>query len=520
MRKGNALCPQLDPQLLSPRDSQHIMTLSSNWGVDDAWSVPAFYLASLVCDADGPLWERHISTLPLELLSASFEHLPLKDLVTATHVCRCWRSAALSHAKLWSHINTSNRDQLVAMLARSRNALLSVTLQVCPPTARLDIRNRIVEGSDSTHEEFLDLQLYEYTQDPISRLYDALLPHMARVHTLHIEDSELTSSLHELLNASAPRLATFSLNIRAYTLDGELQLVLVKGRFFNDDAPHLRSFSICGPKLDPTVIGHATIRSLRYLEFSGGYEGLTDDMLNVLRDVPEVVLHLERYVWASERGSVSSLVLSPALFYVGLDDYYHVRALVLLPDPAAMDVDELVVMDGLVRATVTSTGCIRDIRGLFGDGVLSYTLSTLDTLTRLTVSESVWSSGLDAVANIPNLIELSIQLPYEDGTTEFVMLQEDKLVPRTPRLKRLVLDGRRYTSTVHRRLIDEFDLDASSSITVSTGISSQTLFRFVSRLCAQRPVVTLKGFQLTSMGPNDPSYLGLLDAVDDVECIV
>lgn len=410
------------------------------------------------------------------------------------------------------------------MLARSGNALLSVTIQVCHPTARLDIRNRIVdgtEGNDSTHDDFLDLEVHEYAQGPVPRLYDALLPHMTRVHTLHIEDSELTSSLDKLLSAPSPRLADFSLNIRAYTLNIELQLTLVNSRLFNDEAPHLRSFSMCGPKLDLALLGPATTLTLRYLEFSGGYEGLTEDMLDVLRDIPEVVLHLERYVWASERGSVSSLVLAPALFYVGLDDYYHVRALVLLPDPAATDVDELVVMDGLVRATVTKTGRIRDIRGLFGDGVFSYTLLTLDTLTRLTVSESVWSNGLDAVTVIPNLIALNIQLPYDEETTEFAMFQKDKLVPRTPRLKRLVLDGRRYISTVHRRLTDEFDLDASPGTTgsIASGISSQTLFRFVSCLGASRPVVTLKGFQLTSMGPNDPSYLGLLDSVDDVEFI-
>ncbi|KZV88953.1 hypothetical protein EXIGLDRAFT_751430, partial [Exidia glandulosa HHB12029] len=239
MRKGNTLCPQLDPIRSPPRVSRQMMGLFDEGG-KVGWSPLVSYVA---WDADGPLWERHISILPLELLCTSFEHLPLKDLVTATHVCRHWRSTALSHAKLWCNINTSNRDQFVAMLARPRNALLFVTIQVCPPTARLDIRNRIVEGTegnDSTHEDFLDLdfKVHEYAQEPVSRLYDVLLPHMARVNTLHIEDSELTPSLDELLGVPAPRLTDFSLNIRAYSLHAELQLVLVNSCLFNDEAPH------------------------------------------------------------------------------------------------------------------------------------------------------------------------------------------------------------------------------------------------------------------------------------------
>jgi hypothetical protein len=76
--------------------------------------------------------------MPNEILSTIFsfsqsEEAATKAVCRVAAVCQCWRSAAISHAALWSTIHISSRDissvaKASAHFTRSKGAPLSVTL--------------------------------------------------------------------------------------------------------------------------------------------------------------------------------------------------------------------------------------------------------------------------------------------------------------------------------------------------------------------------------------------------------
>ena len=88
------------------------------------------------------------SRLPSELLAAIFIHLSgpqdellvpgiphnVQDLISATHVCKFWRQAAISAPELWAKIKMTNLEGAKAFLERSGVVPLNVYLHLRPGT--------------------------------------------------------------------------------------------------------------------------------------------------------------------------------------------------------------------------------------------------------------------------------------------------------------------------------------------------------------------------------------------------
>jgi len=75
-----------------------------------------------------------VSKLPPEILSKVFEFREYEFvLVTATHVCRYWRSALITSPSLWTCFRFRSRpnlDRAITYLERSKSALIDVTIDV------------------------------------------------------------------------------------------------------------------------------------------------------------------------------------------------------------------------------------------------------------------------------------------------------------------------------------------------------------------------------------------------------
>jgi hypothetical protein len=71
-----------------------------------------------------------INRLPPEVFATVLGHRwPGKDLISATHVCRRWRTTLLSFASLWAEINCAGDEQTRCFLERARAAALHVYLR-------------------------------------------------------------------------------------------------------------------------------------------------------------------------------------------------------------------------------------------------------------------------------------------------------------------------------------------------------------------------------------------------------
>lgn len=72
----------------------------------------------------------HINRLPPEVLATVLAHRwPGRDLISATHVCRYWRTALLSFASLWAEIHCAGEEQTFFFLERAKAAPLHVYLR-------------------------------------------------------------------------------------------------------------------------------------------------------------------------------------------------------------------------------------------------------------------------------------------------------------------------------------------------------------------------------------------------------
>ena len=71
-----------------------------------------------------------INRLPPEVFAKVLAHRwPGRDLISATHVCRHWRTTLLSFASLWAEIHCSGEEQMFFFLRRAKAAPLHVYLR-------------------------------------------------------------------------------------------------------------------------------------------------------------------------------------------------------------------------------------------------------------------------------------------------------------------------------------------------------------------------------------------------------
>jgi len=126
--------------------------------------------------------------LPLEILSNVLEHRASnKDLVTATHVCRHWRSTLTSTPSLWTNIrfrrSSPTIDRALTYLERSKSALINIKMYLDVP-------------------QHLGVSKY-------------IAPHIARIRSLTLDGvPEFIQATIHLLRSPAPSLQ--SLEIRCY----------------------------------------------------------------------------------------------------------------------------------------------------------------------------------------------------------------------------------------------------------------------------------------------------------------
>jgi len=71
-----------------------------------------------------------INRLPPEVFAKVLTHrCPGRDLISATHVCRYWRTTLLSFASLWAEIRCSGHEQTFFFLQRAKAAPLHIYLR-------------------------------------------------------------------------------------------------------------------------------------------------------------------------------------------------------------------------------------------------------------------------------------------------------------------------------------------------------------------------------------------------------
>ena len=88
-----------------------------------------------------------VNRLPPKVLARILASRPSKrTLVTATHICRHWRSTILSVPTLWIDIPCRDLDRTLTYLERSKGALINVYAMLPPPNFPIrDILGRHIE---------------------------------------------------------------------------------------------------------------------------------------------------------------------------------------------------------------------------------------------------------------------------------------------------------------------------------------------------------------------------------------
>ena len=179
-----------------------------------------------------------VNRLPPEILSKILEHRRCeKDLVTATHVCRYWRSTLTSSPPLWTRfrfLSIRDVDRTLAYLERSKSATV-------------------------------DIKIYtNHSQDPGS--LQLFAPHISRTRSFAIQGSHGVHAASSLLLCSPAPFLEY-LEMRAYGGPvGDLH------NFLGRQAPSLRSAIFQGifPVLEsPFPLPNLTEFTLIVLEEAG-----------------------------------------------------------------------------------------------------------------------------------------------------------------------------------------------------------------------------------------------------------
>ncbi|KAI0056577.1 hypothetical protein BV25DRAFT_1565659 [Artomyces pyxidatus] len=164
-----------------------------------------------------------VSRLPSEILTHIFSFFRVSHLdppdspcfppswIAVTHVCRRWRDVALSSPGLWTNIVMNNKRWMKATLARSRNAPISLHLELTYMGVRTD-----------------------------PEVVWVALSHARRVKEISFKGSYLDPYLRPLFKLAAPLLESLHLCDKSSSFD------LRKGIFLLGQAPKLQSLKLEG----------------------------------------------------------------------------------------------------------------------------------------------------------------------------------------------------------------------------------------------------------------------------------
>ena len=150
-----------------------------------------------------------INRLPPEVLSRILEHrVSERDLVTATHVCRHWRSVLIFNPSLWTCFQfqySPDHDRTLAYLERSKSTFIDISIFVSIPQ---------------------DLDALGYLAPNITRTRSL------SIHTFH----DIRTSLLRFCNPAS--------SLRRLEIRGFAGIVTLPDDFLAQQAPSLRSVSL------------------------------------------------------------------------------------------------------------------------------------------------------------------------------------------------------------------------------------------------------------------------------------
>ncbi|EPQ60163.1 hypothetical protein GLOTRDRAFT_134903 [Gloeophyllum trabeum ATCC 11539] len=183
--------------------------------------------------------------------------------ISICHVCRAWRTVALTCAVLWRRPFFFNAELTKLMLARSRDA-------------ELDILACSYHGS-LTHTDTQALRL--------------VAPHMRRVRKVDIVLSDV--GLHEFLNGAidvpAPRLRYLSLqSFHSFRISARNLTLRLPSDIFQSNAPNLRTLRLRGWGVDwdsplLTMLTHLELQSV-----PARWRATVDEIVSALARLPSL----------------------------------------------------------------------------------------------------------------------------------------------------------------------------------------------------------------------------------------
>ncbi|EJD50817.1 hypothetical protein AURDEDRAFT_182180 [Auricularia subglabra TFB-10046 SS5] len=351
-----------------------------------------------------------INSLPPELLGGVFQWLPFGDLITATHVCKHWRSVALGDGSLWSVIRTNSLVHLQTMLQRSQAALLSVELELPEYAPQPWTRNHTILPGHAVAQGigFFDESLLEPREDFMTlakALLTSLRPHMPRIRTLSIRGCWASRPLATLLAEPAPELVHFALAHSETTASGPMHL---PADVFGGHAPRLHTLCLASVNFFPGDAASEpdskiapllrVLQSVQVLLFDGQAADLWP-IVHAAKRIPEVELNL-----GFEKPCAQAAPEERPL-----------RRLLAAPS----EVRELALgQRGPVRAVDAATGHVCTVRGDAREGIAHFLPASLPHVAALDIDEATWIRLLQqqqgAARCVPRLAQLAIRVEHDE----------------------------------------------------------------------------------------------------------
>jgi len=200
--------------------------------------------------------------LPPELLTRIFDLAVdhdseeyTKQIISLTHVCQYWRTAIMSHPRIWStlRMKPGDPDIISEWLARSKKATLTVIAEFAdtyehPPCRYQDSATATLADGDTLnvcprHKAVLSL--------------DKLLPHRSRIRNLNIllhssdpewvdddREGEPTLLYHPFFKKTLPNLQR--LDFRAVHVEQDRYTILIPNGLFAKELPRLKELKYLG----------------------------------------------------------------------------------------------------------------------------------------------------------------------------------------------------------------------------------------------------------------------------------
>jgi hypothetical protein len=189
-----------------------------------------------------------INRLPPEVFATVLTHRwPGRDLISATHVCRHWRTTLLSFASLWAEIHCAGEEQTFFFLERAKAAPLHIYL-------RLRFSHAAIKTFIAPHADRIELLI---------------------AHPMITID---TTALCRDLSNPAPKLKTLVIAPRSASWQ-HLPTI------FKGDLPELRRFTVERATFDLTQFRTPNLTHLS-LQYTAHGEPVMADLLEFLEQAP------------------------------------------------------------------------------------------------------------------------------------------------------------------------------------------------------------------------------------------